>query len=79
MTHAYMLLQRLRREVKKRRGRVEADGCGGYEILAPEGRRWKSAEVWCQPLPLSEAESREEKEGMLRGALEMVAEGTERA
>jgi hypothetical protein len=57
-------------------GQVVSDGCGGYEVLAPEGRLWADAEVWCYPLPLSEAEGPEERQELLAQAVRMISEGT---
>lgn len=71
------LVSAIKALARRHGGTVEADGCGGYEILAPDGRRWRSAEVWCYPLPLSECESAEERQELLRQALAMLADGTE--
>jgi hypothetical protein len=65
----------IRREVRKHGGRLERDGCGGYEALAPDGFIWADAEVWCYPLPLNEAESREERQDMLEQAVRMLGGG----
>ncbi len=78
MTHAHLLLVRLRGIVKKMGGSVVLDGCGGYDVIAPEGKRWKAAEATCQPIPMGEAESNKEKAEMVQTALNMVKEGTEK-
>jgi hypothetical protein len=65
------------RAAKAHDGRVVSDGCGGYEALAPDGCRWRDAEIWCYPIPLSEAEGREERQDMLRVAVSMIAAGVE--
>lgn len=57
--------------------RVERDGVGGYELLAPDGCRWVDAEVWCYPIPTNEAESPEEKREMLESASRVIAGGIE--
>lgn len=70
-------LANVRRAVAKHGGRVEPDGNGGYDLLAPDGFRWRVAEVWCQPLPLGEAETKEERQEMLETALNAVKDGIE--
>jgi hypothetical protein len=49
----------VRRIAKKHSGSVESDGMGGYEVLAPSGRRWIDAEVQCYVLTLNEYEKHE--------------------
>lgn len=73
-----MHLARIRRAVAKHGGEVVDDGNGGYDLLAPDGHRWRAAEVWCQPLPLGEAETKEERQEMLDMAMNAVKEGVER-
>jgi len=65
----------LRRLVKAAGGRVEGDGVGGWEVLAPEGRMWTEAEVWCQPLPLNEYDDPAERVELIEYAIKMVQEG----
>ena len=65
----------VRAVVQRFGGRLERDGCGGYEALAPDGLRWTDAEVWCYALPLSEAESPAERQEMLHQAVTMLSRG----
>lgn len=67
----------MKREAKKHGGRVESDGCGGYEVLAPDGRRWIGAEVWCYPLPVSEYESAEERQNEFQTCIDEISLGHE--
>lgn len=66
----------VRRAAERCGGRVESDGCGGYDLLAPDGRRWIDAEVWCQPIPLNEMEP-DEKQDELRRCLDIISLGHE--
>ena len=72
-----MTLRDVKRAASTWGGTVESDGCGGYDVLAPRGYRWIVAEVWCYPLPLSEAESKEERQEMLTQAVNMLRGGIE--
>lgn len=56
-------------------GKVLSDGCGGYDLIAPDGKRWTWAEAWCQPIPLSEAGTQEERHEMLQWAYECATGG----
>ena len=65
------------RAAKVHGGLVVRDGCGGWEMLAPLGKRWVSLEVYAQPLPLNEAESHQERQDMLQAAIDGTKDGVE--
>lgn len=64
------LIAQLRKEIEEHGGKLVADGVGGYDMLAPTGRKWNSLEVWCQPIPLTECASPEERREMIQDAIE---------
>ncbi len=70
-------LAQVRRAAEKAGGRLEQDGCGGWDLLAPDGCRWTWSETWCQPIPLGEAESAEDRQDMLQWALDCATSGVE--
>lgn len=72
-----MSIQKLRAAVRKAGGALEPDGMGGYEMIAPRGFRWTAIEVWYQPVPLGECESREEKRELLSDAVRWAEQGIE--
>jgi hypothetical protein len=59
-------------------GRVQPDGCGGYEVLAPPHCRWIDAEVQCYPLPLNECQDAQEKQDEIQTCLNLIGGGHER-
>lgn len=67
----------VKREAAKHGGTVESDGCGGYDVLAPDDRRWIDAEVQCYPLPVNEYESAEEKQYELQLCIDLIKGGHE--
>lgn len=74
---ARLTIASVKRAAAKAGGRVEPDGCGGYDLLAPDGKRWVESETWCQPIPLGEADSPSERSDMLRMAMDCLAGGLE--
>jgi hypothetical protein len=67
----------LRKLAAQHGGRVQSDGCGGLEVLAPPDRRWINGEVQCLILALSEYESREERRDEIERCMDMMAAGHE--
>jgi hypothetical protein len=67
----------VRRVAAKHGGLVEGDGMGGYEVLAPPGRRWIDAEVQCCVLPLTEMEDDEERQWAIQSCIDMIFRGHE--
>lgn len=65
----------VRKVAVKHGGRVESDGCGGYEVLA-EGRRWQDAEVQCYVLPMNEIEP-EDRQDELQRCVDLISAGHE--
>jgi hypothetical protein len=65
----------IRRAAEKVGGSLEPDGCGGWDLLAPNGKRWVESETWCQPIPLAEAETADDRSCMLRFALACCVSG----
>ncbi len=63
--------------VERLGGTLEKDGMGGYEAVAPPLCRWIDAEVSSYPIPLSEAETKEERQDMLDTAFRMLKAGIE--
>jgi hypothetical protein len=72
-----MSIRKLRAAVNRAGGMLVPDGCGGYDMLAPSGCRWKAVEVWCQPLALGECESPGERHDLVAAAIEWVGDGVE--
>ena len=58
-------------------GRVVDDGCGGFEVEAPAVMRWVASETVYLPIPLGEAERKEDRQEMIDGAVSMMADGVE--
>src|SRR5690348_18113168 len=46
----------IRKAAEKVGGQVVSDGCGGYDLLAPERKKWAYSETWCKPIPLRSEE-----------------------
>lgn len=65
----------VRRAAAKVGGRLDPDGAGGYDLLAPEGKRWGWSETWCQPIALGEAESIEDRAEMIQWAMDCCTSG----
>lgn len=74
-----MTINEVKAEARKHGGQVVPDGSGGYDLLAPNGKLWEESETWQQPIPLGEAESAEEKQDMLRTALNVARGGLRKA
>lgn len=69
-------INQIKKEAAKHGGKVEKDGNGEYDLLAPEGSLWAEAEVWCQPIPLGEEDlTPESKAEMLESALAVARGG----
>lgn len=68
-------MNKIKSIVKRYGGRLERDGLGGWEALAPNGMIWTEAEVWCYPIPISECETKEERQEMLKTAISFLSAG----
>jgi hypothetical protein len=66
----------IKRAAAKHGGRVESDGCGGYEVISPEGTRWIDAEVQYYVLPVRESNP-EDVQDMLRQCMDFIKSGHE--
>jgi hypothetical protein len=77
MTGKRLTISKVRRAAAKAGGRVEPDGCGGYELIAPYGYRWASSETVFQPIPLNEAQDADSRQEMLRWAMDCATGGLE--
>lgn len=77
MTTTKLTIAKIRKAAGKVGGRLVSDGCGGYDLLAPDGKKWAWSETWCQPIPLGEADGQEDKESMLQWAMDCATGGLE--
>lgn len=71
-------LKTIRRVAAKFGGTIEPDGCGGYEVLAPDHYRWIDGEVQCLVLALSEYDRPGEKEAEIQRCIDIISGGIER-
>jgi hypothetical protein len=76
MSAGKLTITDVRRVAARHGGRVQPDGCGGYEVLAPPDRRWINAEVQCYVLPLNEYED-DERQDELQRCIDMIEDGIE--
>lgn len=76
MTRKRLTIADVRRVATRHGGKVQRDGCGGYEVIAPPGRRWIDAEVQCYVLPLNEYEPGE-RQAELQRCIDLIEAGHE--
>lgn len=72
-------MKQLKKAVEAAGGTLESDGVGGFEMVAPEGFVWSDLEVNCQPIPLSEMDSKQEKAEAIAQALKWAKQGVDKA
>ncbi len=69
--------QQLRNAAREAGGKLESDGDGGWNLLAPPGSRWGRTETQAALIPLGDADDDEDEADMIQYGIDCCVAGHE--